>query len=118
MAPAGQATTLTARSSYLRPAGSATSQESQRARPVSPPPATLQALGLPPPNSFRISSPRLCAATCTTYRLLTLTNPRSQVRRPPPVSHTWAKLRSTNSLRLFCKRLLLAPRVRRRLACV
>ena len=65
-----------------------------------------------------MSSPRLWAATRTRYRFVTLASPRSQVRRPPPVSQTWAKLRSTNSLRFFWSRLLRAPLVRRRFAAV
>ena len=64
---------------------------------------------LPMPNSLRISTPRLRAATWSRWRLRTLSIPRTQTRRPPPVSQVCAKLRSTYSLR---RRLSARPRAR------
>lgn len=82
------------------------------------PPAPCSTRGLPTPNTDRITTPKLNAATWIWYRLATFIRPRSHVRRPPPVSHTCAKLRSTSSLRFFCSRLLRSPFTRRRLAPV
>src|SRR5262245_53005319 len=84
---------------YLRPSRDVASQYQHRIASTSRPLAPCSTFGLPTPNSFRISTPKLYPATCTTYRFVTLSSPRSHVRRPPPVSQTWAKLRSTNSPR-------------------
>ena len=48
------------------------------------PPAQL--LGLLRPHTFRRSNPRLYPAHLITYALVIFSNPRSHVRRPPPVS--------------------------------
>ena len=61
-------------------------------------------------------TPRLCAAAEIKYRLRTFSMPVSHVRLAPPVSHTWAKLRSRRSLRRRCNFFPRSPRVRRRLA--
>jgi hypothetical protein len=86
------------------------------ARKTKPPPLL--------PRSAACTNPRLCAAAGPNCRphilsvcsLLTLVWPRNHVRRPPPVSHTCAKVRSHRSLRqrFNCRPLL--PRTRRRLA--
>lgn len=57
---------------------------------------------------------RMFAAAAIKYRFITSTSPRSQLRRIPPESQTWAKLRSTLSRRSWQSRLPLARRIRRR----
>ncbi len=44
-------------------------------------------LGVPLPNSLRISSPRLAAPECTTSRLRIFSRPRKCTRRIPPRSY-------------------------------
>src|ERR1043166_8658502 len=72
--------------------------------------------GLQYPKTFRSSSPRLYAVHLRVCALLTLMIPRSQLRRPPPVSHTCAKVRSHRSLRQRFNLRPLSERTRRRLA--
>src|SRR5260221_9317452 len=73
-------------------------------------------LGLLKPQTLRSSNPKLNAAHLNVCDLLTFVCPRSQLRRPPPVSHTCANVRSHRSLRhRFNWRPLLA-RTRRRFA--
>ena len=62
------------------------------------------------------NNPRLNAAHRSTCDLVTFTSPRNQLRRPPPVSHTCAKVRSHRSLRHRFSRFPLSPRTRRRFA--
>ena len=65
----------------------------------SSPKRAAKPLGLPLPISCRRIKPRLWAAAAIEYLFLTLSMPVSQLRLEPPVSQTWAKLRSTTSLR-------------------
>src|SRR5260370_6891302 len=71
-------------------------------------------LGLLKPQTLRSSNPKLNAAHLNVCDLLTFVCPRSQLRRPPPVSHTWANVRSHRSLRhrFNCRPLLSRPRLR------
>src|SRR5262245_61573965 len=78
-----------------RPHRAANNQSSQTTTPTNSLPPPCNVLGLPTPNSFLISRPKLWAATCIAYRLVTSSKPRNHVRLAPPVSHTWAKLLST-----------------------
>ncbi len=58
---------------------------------------------------------KLNAIAAVRNRLRTFSMPRSQVRRAPPVSHKWANVRSTRSLRNRCRRRPRLPVVLRRL---
>jgi hypothetical protein len=72
--------------------------------------------GLRRPHFFLKSSPKLYAAHFTMYDLCTFCIPLNHVRLPPPVSHTWANVRSHLSLRLGFNRLPLSPLTRLRFA--
>ena len=80
-------------------------------------PAVASALrGLHKPQPLRSSKPKLYAVHFSVCTLLTLCWPRNQLRRPPPVSHTCANVRSHRSLRHRFKRRPFCPRTRRRFA--
>ena len=66
-------------------------------------PRAAKPRGLLLPMSCLRIRPRLWAAAASEYLLRTLSIPVSQLRRLPPVSQRWAKLRSTTSLRRRCK---------------
>ena len=71
--------------------------------------------GFPIPNTFSIRIPRFLRCGMDQVALLIFSIPRSQLRLAPPVSQTWAKLRSTFSLRSCCSSFPLSRLIRRRL---
>jgi hypothetical protein len=55
--------------------------------------------GVPSPYKVRLTRARVAPAACSRERFATFARPRKRVRRAPPVSQPWAKVRSTRSAR-------------------